>query len=125
MSSRKIIISLMALTTALLLSSCGSQAVTQSVALDERTALLVVGDSLVGGTIMLGNNFSKTFDKNDLLRSDAHLFTVRNSVDQNKQRILLRVDEGEINATYVSSNGSVKEQRFFVVKGVIKEWRID
>lgn len=90
---------------------------------DEVTSILLVGE-LLGGTVQLGNGFSRTISEDDLQKSITNIYSVKDSPDQKLDRVLLNVDPGEMELSFTRRDGKVFERRIYVSPGITNEVRI-
>lgn len=109
---------------ALVLPGCKASPRTTVLAKDEQTALLLVGD-LLGGTVELDNGYRLNVTEDVLQKSITNVGIVKDSPDQLRDRVLLRVDPGEARLRFVAADGKVTERNIFVTPGVTKELRLN
>ena len=108
----------------LVLVGCSGTPTTTTLARDETTSILLVGH-LVGGVVEFGNGFKKTIKEDDLLDPPVSIITVKDSVYQQLEKALFRVEPGELIVNFVASDGTKKNRRIFAVPGITNEVRLD
>jgi hypothetical protein len=106
-----------------MLAGCAGAPRTMVVGTDEVTSILLIGD-LLGGTVELSNGFSHTIGEDDLQKSVSNIYSVKNAPDENMQRVLLKVDSGELEISFTRRDGKRIQRRLFVSPGVTNEVRL-
>lgn len=106
-----------------MLAGCAAAPRTTVVGTDEVTSILLIGN-LLGGTIELSNGFNHTIGEDDLQKSIANIYSVKNTPDENLDRVLLNVDPGEMKISFTQSDGKRIQRRLFVSPGVTNEVRL-
>jgi hypothetical protein len=109
----------------LVITGCSGTPTTTVIARDEITSVLLVGN-LVGGAVVFNNGFQKTILKADLQdKLVTNLSTIRNSEYQNLDKVLFRVEPGELTVSFTSPNGKKTNRNIFITPGITNELRLD
>lgn len=108
----------------LIIAACGSVPVQQNTALEQSSKIQIVGKSLVGLTLTLGDGFSYTFSDKDLKNYPTKIATIKRGEDQKNQIVEVKVNTGEQKASLSRGGSEVASKTFYVSSGTTYEWKV-
>ena len=96
----------------------------RSTGIDEDTLLVIRGDSLVGLTVSISPDFSRTISKSDLTRYQMGVLGATDKEVENLETVALKVDSGSREVRIADGTSVLLLRTLHFVEGQTRELRL-